>query len=315
MRIRFLVNLGTMLFSSLKNLYEQLASEALWRKTLYLRIAVAGCFIGHGVLAYQASTNFGSEWSAWVRSIFPETIEYAASEIFLKSVAIIDIVDGALLLFPRIPKSALAWVFGWGAMTAGSRLFFLGVYVPPLEINMINALAEFFKRAPNWIIPLLLIANTSPQIAKRFRLLEQKNSWLNIAVGSQMLGLYLKQCYEFNSPFFEFELLKFGIPTNVFWLATGSSLIGLFLVILSAKVPGLLRKAPGVFLLVPFAYVITEGTMIYSRNLPGGFTFTSIRFVSHFCQYLTVILWTIGHLKPEREQETHTKYIAFDSAA
>lgn len=300
--------------SALKTLYDQLASETLWRKTLHFRIAVACCFIGHGILAYQASTNFGSEWSAWVRSLFPATIEYTASEIFLKSVAIIDIVDGALLLLPRIPKSALVWVFGWGAMTAGSRLFFLGVYVPPLEINMINALAEFLKRAPNWIVPLLLIANTSPKIAKRYRLVDHQKSLLNVAVGSQMLGLYLKQCYEFNSPFFEFELLKFGIPTAVFWLATGSSLIGLFVVILAAKVPGLLRKAPGLFLLVPFAYTVAEGTVIYSRNLPGGFMFTSIRFISHFCQYLTVILWTIQQLKWWRQRAAHTKSMVLDPA-
>ena len=248
-----------------------------------------------------------------MRSIFPGTIEYAASEIFLKSVAIIDILDGALLLFPRIPKSALAWVFGWGAVTASSRLFFLGIYVPPLEINMINALAEFFKRAPNWILPLLLIASISPKIEKKFNLLEQKKSWLKLAVGSQMLGIYLKQCYEFNSPFFEFELLKFGISIDFFWLATGSSLIGLIVVILDAKVPGIFKKAPGLFLLVPLAYALAEGATIYSRNLPGGLLFTSIRFVSHFCQYLTVILWTIDHLNWGRQRCAQTKSVALNS--
>jgi len=280
----------------LKDLYEELGTDSRWQRSLALRIAVAGCFIGHGILAWKASANFGSEWSAWVRMLFPASLEYRGSEIFLKTVAIIDIVDGLLLLLPRIPKSALLWVLFWGAMTAVSRLFFLGVYIAPYEINSMNALAEFLKRAPNWIMPLFLVAVTSPKLNERFKILANKHHWLNFAVGSQMLAILLHQIYEWNGPYFDFELLKVGMPPWFFGAVTAGAIMGLFLLILNYQSKLANKSFNFLLYIVPLTYVCAEGFVVFARNLPAGGLFAFVKFVSHFAMYFCMVLWVKNYL-------------------
>lgn len=281
------------MIQSIKENYLDLGTESRWAESFHLRFAVACCFIGHGILAYQASTNFGSEWNAWVRMLFPESLQYSGASTFLQTVAFIDILDGLLLLMPRIPRSALTWVFVWGGMTALSRLFFLGAHVQPLEVNTLNAFAEFFKRAPNWIIPLLLIANVSPKIEARFQILKNKFNWLNAAVGSQMIGIYLKNCHSVSSPFFHFELMKVNMPLWFFWCVTVGSFLGIVLTLTAAKLPKIFYKLRFLSFIVPITYLCSECFFIYSRNFPGGFEFTFTRLISHFSMYLSVTLWTL----------------------
>lgn len=280
------------MFEWLKRTYANLGMEINWRRTLSLRVVVAGCFIGHGILAYQASTNFGSEWSAWVRSLFPREYEYQSSEIFLKTIALMDITNGLLLFLPRIPRIALAWVFCWGAMTAASRLYFLYGYSPPMEINTFNALAEFLKRAPNWITPLFLVAASSPAIEKRHQILSRKIPWLNFAILCQLSGILLHNAHEANGPFFDFELLKLGMPLWFFYVVTVGSALGILVVArvhIQPKIPGSCWFLP---MIVTLTYICAEGFSIYSQNLPAGSSFTAVQFLSHFAQYYCMWMWS-----------------------
>lgn len=280
-----------------RHFYWGLGLKKNWRASIYLRFGVACCFIGHGLLAYHASSNFGSEWSAWVRSIFPESLQYTASVIFLKIVAMLDVSCGLLALRPKIPRIALIWLLGWGSLTAFARLFFLEALRPPIEINTLNAFAEFFKRAPNWIFPLLLIALTSPIIERTFRIIHKRTNWLNAAVGGQILGIYLKNCSQVSNPHFEFELSKSGLPIWSFWTVTASSFLGLIIVIIAAKAPNYFTKIRLLSFIVPLTYLASEGVEIYIHNLPRGLSWTMVSMISHGSMYLSMLCWTLSHLR------------------
>lgn len=213
----------------IKSAWESLGTESLWRDTLILRIAVAACFIGHGLIAIQVSSNFGSEWSYWIRSVLPSAIEYDASKNLLRIIGVIDILDGIFLLLPRIPRQALAWVLGWGFLTALSRLFFLGAHIPPFELNGFHALAEFLKRTPNWILPLFLVAATSPGMRFSAAILINKYKILTLTVAAQMVAIFLNNAYEYRGAYFDFELLKLGMPIWYFWAVTGLSVLAILM--------------------------------------------------------------------------------------
>jgi len=286
----------------IKTVWESLGSESLWRETLALRIAVAACFIGHGLIAIQVSANYGSEWSYWIRSILPSAIEYEASKNLLRIIGIIDILDGICLLLPRIPKQALAWVLGWGFLTALSRLFFLGVYVPPYEVNGFHAASEFIKRTPNWVLPLLLVAATSPGLGFSDSIRKNKYKILTLTVAAQTVAIFLNNSYEYQSPFFEFELIKVGMPQWYFWMVTCLSIFSflmLILIYLQNKRSILISVVGATVTLL--VYTMAEGFSVYARNLPGGFFYALIRFVSHMSMYTCMILWFSETLQRSRK--------------
>lgn len=275
----------------LKKIWSGLGAEEHWERTIVFRIAVACCFIGHGIIALQVAGNYGSEWSYWVRSILPSSIEYKGSELLLRIVGLLDIVDGLMLLLPRIPKQALLWVLGWGFATAASRLYFLGVLVPPFEVNGLHALAEFLKRTPNWVMPLFLVAITSPSVPQSTNVLKHKELIFSLAVASQMLALIANNTFEWLSPLFEFELMKHGLPVWFFWTETLLAIFGLFMIFTQIFIKPW-RAIMRIGILAVFvAYCMAEGSYVYSRNLPAGFSYTLIRLVSHFSMYTCLLLW------------------------
>ena len=275
----------------IKSAWESLGTESLWRDTLILRIAVAACFIGHGLIAIQVSSNFGSEWSYWIRSVLPSAIEYDASKNLLRIIGVIDILDGICLLLPRIPRQALAWVLGWGFLTALSRLFCLGAHIPPFELNGFHALAEFLKRTPNWVLPLLLVAALSPGLRFSAQILEKKYKILALAVGAQMLAIVLNNSYEYQGSYFEFELTKVGMPTWYFWMVTSLAIFSLLLVPLIYFKGQHASLVTAWSVIVLAVYVMAEGFSIHARNIPGGLVYAAIRFVSHMSMYTCLLLW------------------------
>jgi hypothetical protein len=281
----------------IKSAWESLGTETLWRETLLLRIAVAACFIGHGLIAIQVSSNFGSEWSYWIRSVLPSAIEYNVSKNLLRLIGVIDIVDGVCLLLPRIPKQALAWVLGWGFLTALSRLFFLGAHIPPFELNGFHAFAEFLKRTPNWILPLLLVATTSPGMRFSASILKNRYKILTLTVAAQVAAIFLNNAYEYQGAYFDFELVKLGMPTWYFWSVTGLS--GLAILMLPAVYffGERLRLIRAGALSVLVVYLMAEGFSIFARNAPGGFSYALIRFISHLSMYTCLFWWVSWSLQ------------------
>jgi hypothetical protein len=103
-----------------------------------LRIAVAGEFFGHGILAF---TNAEPKWGTWVQQFIPVDSETAVT--ILAVVGAIDILLAILVLI-RPWKPALLWMIFWGFFTALLR---------PL---VGESFWGFVERWANWGAPLAL---------------------------------------------------------------------------------------------------------------------------------------------------------------
>ena len=103
-----------------------------------LRIAVAGEFIGHGVLAVQGK----QAWIEWF-SVFGITDEELA-KLLLLAIGILDIALAILVLVKPI-RIALLWMALWGFWTALLR---------PL---VGESIWDFVERSANWGAPLALL--------------------------------------------------------------------------------------------------------------------------------------------------------------
>ncbi|MDO8618171.1 MAG: hypothetical protein Q7N87_04800 [Candidatus Uhrbacteria bacterium] len=103
-----------------------------------LRIAVAGEFIGHGVLALQGK----QQWVKWF-SLFGVSDAHLATQL-LFFIGVVDITLAILLLIKPI-RLALLWMVFWGFWTALIR---------PL---VGESIWDFIERFANWGAPLALL--------------------------------------------------------------------------------------------------------------------------------------------------------------
>ncbi len=103
-----------------------------------LRIAVAGEFIGHGVLAIQGKPT----WIGWF-SIFGVTDSVLAAKL-LVAIGILDVCLAILVLLKPI-RLALLWMVFWGFWTALLR---------PI---VGESVWDFVERFSNWGAPLALL--------------------------------------------------------------------------------------------------------------------------------------------------------------
>lgn len=103
-----------------------------------LRLSVAGEFIGHGVFALQAK----SDWVKWVNQL--SGLDMGTSTQFIIGIGVIDLAL-ALLVLVRPMRAALLWMAFWGFWTALVRpLVGLPVW-------------DFVERWANWGAPLALL--------------------------------------------------------------------------------------------------------------------------------------------------------------
>lgn len=102
-----------------------------------LRIAVAGEFLGHGVLAVGGK----ADWVTWVEKL--SGLDSATSLTIVTIVGIIDIILALIVIFRPIP-TLLLWMAFWGFFTALLR--------PILG----NSIWDFVERFANWGAPLAL---------------------------------------------------------------------------------------------------------------------------------------------------------------
>ena len=107
--------------------------KAIWA----LRIAVAGEFLGHVILALQGK----ADWIGWFTKFGVSNTETAITLLTL--VGILDIVVALIVLFKPI-KPILLWAAFWGFWTA---------LVRPIVGQPIW---DFVERFPNWGAPLAL---------------------------------------------------------------------------------------------------------------------------------------------------------------
>lgn len=103
-----------------------------------LRIAVAGEFIGHGVLAIQGKR----QWIEWVQAFAGVSTSLSTQLLFL--VGVMDIVLALIVLLKPV-RMALLWATFWGFWTALIR---------PI---MGEPVWDFIERAANWGAPLALL--------------------------------------------------------------------------------------------------------------------------------------------------------------
>lgn len=102
-----------------------------------LRIAVAGEFLGHGVLALQGK----KDWIGWISEITGVQNELAVKLLFI--FGIMDLLVALIVLFKPI-KPVLLWAAFWGFWTA---------LVRPIVGQPIW---DFIERFANWGAPLAL---------------------------------------------------------------------------------------------------------------------------------------------------------------
>jgi hypothetical protein len=103
-----------------------------------LRIAVAGEFLGHGVLALQGK----QAWIGWFNQLFGIEAALAGQILFL--IGLMDIAVAMIVLFRPI-NIVLLWAAFWGFATA---------LVRPIVGEPIW---DFIERFANWGAPLALL--------------------------------------------------------------------------------------------------------------------------------------------------------------
>jgi hypothetical protein len=111
-----------------------------------------------------------------------------------------------------------------------------------------------------------------------------------------MLAILLHQIYEWNGPYFDFELLKVGMPPWFFGAVTAGAIMGLFLLILNYQSKLANKSFNFLLYIVPLTYVCAEGFVVFARNLPAGGLFAFVKFVSHFAMYFCMVLWVKNYL-------------------
>lgn len=103
-----------------------------------LRIAIAGEFIGHGLLAVGGK----ADWIKWIGQMIGTNPETSAT--LLLWIGIFDIIVAAIVLFRPI-KIVLLWAIFWAFWTALVR--------PLVGVGWL----DFVERAANWGAPLALL--------------------------------------------------------------------------------------------------------------------------------------------------------------
>lgn len=105
---------------------------------LVLRIAIAGEFIGHGMLAIGGK----ADWISWIQK-FGVADPFLAKQLLL-AVGIIDVIAAIVIFirpFPAIVLGAALWAF-WTALVR-----------PLVGIGWL----DFVERSANWGAPLALL--------------------------------------------------------------------------------------------------------------------------------------------------------------
>lgn len=102
-----------------------------------LRVAVAGEFLGHGMLALQQK----AQWLGWIQEIL--RAEPATATVLLTVIGTMDVALAVLVLVKPV-KPILLWMAFWGFFTALIR---------PIVGEPIW---DFIERFANWGAPLAL---------------------------------------------------------------------------------------------------------------------------------------------------------------
>lgn len=252
-----------------------------------LRLAIFCCFAGHGSLAIMNSSNYVSEWSNWIQSLFPEDQKFEMSRMMLLTVGFLDILVAIGFLLPKIPRPAFIWAIGWGTATALSRMYFLGRLFPINWYNTAHPVAEFLSRTPNFLVPILLFLMVEPNtrlavVGRRFHI---KNILL-VAGSTQILSLCLHHLTHWNHEMFPFELEKVGMPVWYFHLMGGIAIMALCAICVTTWSHQTKFIITLTAILTLFAYVIPEGYDVFLTNAPHGFRYTFIRLAEHVPIYV-----------------------------
>ncbi|MBI2055120.1 MAG: hypothetical protein HYT39_03425 [Candidatus Sungbacteria bacterium] len=105
-----------------------------------LRIAVAGEFAGHGMIAMQ---NLNPKWSLWIQQFLP-SLSHEAAVTLLFWIGVADLLVALIVLIKPI-RIVLLWAAFWGFWTALMR---------PLVGELVW---DFIERWANWGAPLALL--------------------------------------------------------------------------------------------------------------------------------------------------------------
>lgn len=113
----------------------------------FLRIAVFGTFLGHGILALGAKAD-------WIKYVTLVGFSEANAGIILQIIGTLDVLVAVLTLFKPM-KFVLAWATIWAFATAAIR---------PIEASdkilasfTGSSIWDFVERSANWLAPLALM--------------------------------------------------------------------------------------------------------------------------------------------------------------
>jgi hypothetical protein len=246
---------------------------------------------------------FTSEWSTWVQSLFPDAYKYELSRAMLLTVGVIDILAAACFLLPNIPLAAFAWVIGWGAATATSRLFFLSSFEHDVWYFQVRPISEFLIRVPNWMTGLMLLIAVNPTFTPTKAREKPVIFYLWVIAFTQALGLSLHYIVELKDPFLLVELERKMMPlwylhlTGFFAIAT---LLGCIVLFFKKTESSFLPATISLTALLAFISVDLFKALVI--NAPQGIFFSGIRVVDAMPIYVCLIALTVITLQTTRSR-------------
>ena len=127
-------------------------SDDLKKAEWFLRIAIFGTFLGHGILALGVKAD-------WIKYITFVGFTDATARLLLPIIGALDIIIALLTLFKPM-RFVLIWATIWAFATAAIRpLTDYEKILPSMTFQAFTGSSfwDFVERTANWIAPLALM--------------------------------------------------------------------------------------------------------------------------------------------------------------
>lgn len=131
---------------------------------LFIKIAIAATFIGHGLYAFGFYPTPGN-FIQMVIDMF--RMNDTQADFFLKTVGVLDFIAAVGIFLPKLQKPSLIYCIIWGFATAFARIFINFDIQFPIE-TLHQWLHQTIYRLPHGGIPLLLWLLLPKEITKHY---------------------------------------------------------------------------------------------------------------------------------------------------
>lgn len=240
------------------------------RISTLIRLSIIFSFVCHGIIAGQNSNIVGA----------------------------IDFLCALGFCMPKVPPIAVIWTCIWGIATAASRLYFLETPHQPYLSSVGPPFAEFFQRAPTWILPMsyaVLFGSLKDQ--PRFQRYSMTD-FCRLGVAGVVFALALHYVIDWNINF-PLGVTKKGMAIWYFYLG-GSMAIA---AAMGAGLDYFQQNKSLLTMASPFtglaALVLSEFFEIFFLNAPHGLVLMALTIGEHLPIYFVFWFNLMRVLKPK----------------